>query len=65
MTDTGLVGEVAYVTVATKGANGPGEIQLNGDRLIAWSHLPVARGQSVMITAVRDIRTVSVDPIDL
>lgn len=60
-----LIGSVGYLSVATRGTEGPGEVVLPNKSLVAWSKEPLRKGHPVLITALRDTREVSVEPIDL
>lgn len=61
-----MVGTMGYLTVATRGADGPGEVSISPQGCyIAWSQEPIARGSQVIVTAERDTRTVSVQPTGL
>ena len=58
------VGAMGVVTVATRGAAGPGEVllRLGGgtEAYLAWSEQPLARGTEVAVYDVRGQRSVDV-----
>jgi hypothetical protein len=64
--DEALIGCIGVITVATRGAAGPGEVhcKVRGgtESFIAWSAEPLARGTSVLIIESRGLRTVDVSP---
>jgi hypothetical protein len=66
MTDDARIGVTATVTVATRGADGPGEVlaTVRGSResYLAWSPQPLAKGANVLVVGVRSARTVDVEP---
>jgi hypothetical protein len=72
MPDTPVVGCSGVLTVATRGAAGPGEVlvKIRGGRetYLAWSEQPLARGTKVLVFDSRGNRTVDVmewsDPLD-
>ena len=72
--DNTVIGCTGVITVATRGAAGPGEVhvQVRGgsEDFIAWSERPLERGASVMVVESRGHRAVDVvvwpepDPLD-
>jgi hypothetical protein len=66
------VGRSGKLTVATRGAEGPGEVlvQVRGgtEAYIAWSEEPLAKGTEVLVFDSRGERSVDVmewsDPVD-
>ncbi len=70
--DEALIGCIGVVTVATRGADGPGEVhcKIRGgtESFIAWSPEPLPKGTKVLIIESRGLRTVDVsawsDPLD-
>ena len=67
-----MIGCPGVLTVATRGAVGPGEVlvKIRGGRetYLAWSEQPLARGTKVLVFNSRGNRTVDVmewsDPLD-
>lgn len=58
------IGKVGFVTVATKGNQGPGEVNVPGlDHYVAWSRDPLTVGTQVLVTVERGVRAVGVDPL--
>jgi hypothetical protein len=66
--DLAAVGCLGVLTVATRGPDGPGEVQVAGrgatEILIAYSDEPLPKGARVLIVDVRSSRTVDVVPSD-
>jgi membrane protein implicated in regulation of membrane protease activity len=70
--DEALIGSIGVLTVATRGAAGPGEVhcKVRGgtESFIAWSPEPLPKGTKVLIIETRGLRTVDVsawsDPLD-
>jgi hypothetical protein len=70
--DASAVGCIGIVTVATRGAAGPGEVQVKirggSEAFIAWSPEPLPKGATVLVIESRGARTVDVsawtDPLD-
>lgn len=61
-----LVGALGYVTIAIRGPDRPGEVSISPrGSYIAWSRDPLPAGVQIIVTAVRDTRTVSVQPTGL
>lgn len=64
--DTSLVGCLGLVIVATRGAEGLGEVLLSvrgtKEAYLAWSNQPLAKGTSVLVIDTRGARTVVVEP---
>jgi hypothetical protein len=58
------VGATGVVTVATRGADGPGEVllRLNGgtEAYLAWSEQPLARGTEIAVFDIHGERSVHV-----
>jgi hypothetical protein len=69
--DEALIGCIGRLTVATRGANGPGEVVVSvrggTEAFIAWSPEPLPRGATVLVIESRGHRAVDVsswtDPI--
>jgi hypothetical protein len=66
--DESCIGAVGVLTVATRGAAGPGEVRVKvrggSEAFIAWSETPLQRGATVLITDSRGTRTVDVTEWD-
>jgi membrane protein implicated in regulation of membrane protease activity len=66
--DDALIGCVGVLTVATRGAAGPGEVlvSVRGGReaFIAWSSEPLPKGTTVLVIASRGTREVDVSQWD-
>ncbi|HUN77387.1 MAG TPA: hypothetical protein VMU32_00535 [Solirubrobacteraceae bacterium] len=70
--DDSAVGLSGKLTLATRGAAGPGEVLLKvrggTESYIAWSEQPLARGAGVLVISARGNREVDVmewdDPLD-
>jgi hypothetical protein len=70
--DQSAVGCFGQLTVATRGADGPGEVlvRMRGgtEAYLAWSEQPLPRGTSVLVFNSRGERTVDVmewsDPLE-
>jgi hypothetical protein len=64
--DGTLVGSIGVLTIATRGAAGPGEVQLTirggSEHYIAWSPQPLPRGSTVLVIDSRGTRSVEVSP---
>lgn len=64
--DDALIGCIGKVVVATRGAAGPGEVEVSvrGGReaLIAWSAEPLPKGCTVLVIESRGHRAVDVSP---
>jgi hypothetical protein len=64
--DLSAVGCVGLLTIATRGADGPGEvlIRIRGgtETYIAWSTEPLEEGTSVLVVESRGARAVDVVP---
>lgn len=62
--DISLLGKVGSVTIATRGAEGVGEVMLSvrgsQEAYLAWSDQPLLRGTPVVVIDVRGPRTVLV-----
>jgi hypothetical protein len=67
--DLSAVGCLGLLTVATRGKDGPGEVQVSmrgaTETLIAWSDEPMEKGSRVLVVDVRGSRTVDVVPSDM
>jgi hypothetical protein len=69
--DEALIGCIGTLTVATRGAGGPGEVVVSvrggTEAFIAWSPQPLPRGATVLVIESRGRRAVDVsawtDPI--
>lgn len=70
--NTSAIGCTGVITVATRGAAGPGEVlvKIRGgtEAFIAWSPEPLPKGTTVLVIEERGTRTVDVsawnDPLD-
>jgi hypothetical protein len=70
--DESLIGSIGVLTIATRGAHGPGEVLVKirggSEAFIAWSAEPIPRGSTVLVINNRGTRTVDVsawiDPLD-
>jgi membrane protein implicated in regulation of membrane protease activity len=66
--DDSLIGCIGVVTVATRGASGPGEVQVKvrggSESFIAWSPEPLPMGASVLVIESRGHRAVDVSAWD-
>ncbi|HEY2206009.1 MAG TPA: hypothetical protein VGH99_16170 [Pseudonocardia sp.] len=64
MPDLSAVGRAGVLTVATRGTEGAGEVQVSlrgaTETLLAWSAEPLARGTHVVVVGVVSSRTVRV-----
>ena len=62
--DVSAVGCRGVLTVATRGAAGPGEVLIpirgGSETYLAWSDTPLARGTAVLVIDSRGARTVDV-----
>jgi hypothetical protein len=62
--DESSIGTVGVLTVATRGAAGPGEVRIKfrggSECFLAWSEEPLPRGATVLVTDFRGSRTVDV-----
>ncbi len=69
--DNDLIGQIGVLTLATRGAGGPGEVvvRVRGGResFIAWSPEPLPKGTTVLVIESRGHRAVDVsawtDPV--
>jgi hypothetical protein len=63
-----VIGKQGLLTVATRGAIGPGEVlvTLNGssEAYLAWSETPLSKGSRVLVISERGLRTVDVASCD-
>jgi hypothetical protein len=66
--DESLIGCIGVLTVATRGASGPGEVQVQvrggSESFIAWSPEPLPKGASVLVIESRGQRAVDVSAWD-
>jgi hypothetical protein len=66
MSDVSVIGCVGSLIVATRGAEGAGEVLLkvrgSKEAYLAWSEQPLPRGTDVLVIDVRGARTVVVEP---
>ena len=62
--DEACVGCVGVLSVATRGAGGPGEVHIKirggSETFLAWSEKPLPRGATVLVIDSRGARTVDV-----
>ena len=62
--DESSIGCVGVLTVATRGADGPGEVLIKirggSEAFLAWSDTPLPRGATVLVIESRGARTVDV-----
>ena len=66
--ETSLIGSIGVLSVATRGADGPGEVMVKirggSEAYIAWSPTPLPRGATVLVIESRGSRTVDVSEWD-
>lgn len=63
---TDLKTATGYVIIATRGPDGPGEIEIPDlGKYVAWSREALPVGAEVMVTSTRGTRTVTVQPTGL
>jgi hypothetical protein len=70
--DESLIGSIGVLSIATRGARGPGEVMVKirggSEAFIAWSTEPIPRGSTVLVINNRGTRAVDVsawiDPLD-
>jgi hypothetical protein len=66
VSDVSVIGCVGSLIVATRGAEGAGEVLLkvrgSKEAYLAWSEQPLPRGTDVLVIDVRGARTVVVEP---
>jgi hypothetical protein len=70
--ETALIGSIGVLSVATRGAAGPGEVivKIRGgsEAYLAWSLTPLPKGSKVLVSETRGSRTVDVsewnDPLE-
>jgi hypothetical protein len=64
--DSAVIGSVGVLTVATRGAAGPGEVLVRvrggSETFLAWSEEPLRRGTNVLVIESRGLREVDVTP---
>jgi hypothetical protein len=64
--DDSLIGAIGVVIIATRGAQGPGEVLVKirggSEAFIAWSAEPIPRGKTVLVINNRGTRTVDGSP---
>jgi hypothetical protein len=62
--DEASIGCVGVLTVATRGANGPGEVRIKirggSETYFAWSERPLPKGATVLVVESRGTRAVDV-----
>jgi hypothetical protein len=62
--DESAIGTVGVLTVATRGAAGPGEVRIKirggSESYLAWSESPLKKGTSVLVIDYRGPRAVDV-----
>ena len=62
--DESSIGSVGVLTVATRGADGPGEVLIKirggSEAFLAWSEKPLPRGATVLVIESRGERAVDV-----
>jgi hypothetical protein len=62
--DEAAIGTVGVLTIATRGAVGPGEVRIKirggSERYLAWSEVPIPKGATVLVIDYRGPRTVDV-----
>jgi hypothetical protein len=66
--DQSLIGAIGVIAVATRGADGPGEVlvKVRGgtEAYLAWSDKPLPKGATVLVIETRGARTVDVSEWD-
>jgi hypothetical protein len=66
--ETSLIGSIGVLSVATRGAAGPGEVMVKirggSEAYIAWSPTPLPRGATVLVIESRGSRAVDVSEWD-
>ena len=64
--DESLIGSIGVILIATRGAQGPGEVLVKirggSEAFIAWSAEPIPRGSTVLVINNRGTRSVDVSP---
>jgi hypothetical protein len=62
--DEACIGQVGTLVIATRGADGPGEVLVKvrggSEAFLAWSETPLPRGATVLVTESRGARAVDV-----
>jgi len=62
--DEAAIGTVGVLTIATRGAAGPGEVRIRirggSENYLAWSERPLPKGATVLVIDYRGPRTVDV-----
>ena len=62
--DESSIGRIGVLTVATRGADGPGEVLIRirggSEAFLAWSEKPLPRGATVLVVESRGERAVDV-----
>ena len=62
--DESSIGSVGVLTVATRGADGPGEVHIKirggSELFLAWSDKPLPKGSTVLVVNSRGARAVDV-----
>ncbi len=66
--ETSLIGCIGVLSIATRGAAGPGEVLVKirggSETYIAWSPRPLPKGATVLVIESRGSRTVDVSEWD-
>ena len=66
--ETSLIGSIGVLSVATRGAAGPGEVMVKirggSEAYLAWSPTPLPKGATVLVIESRGSRTVDVSEWD-
>ena len=62
--DESSIGRIGVLTVATRGADGPGEVLIRirggSEAFLAWSEKPLPKGATVLVVESRGARAVDV-----
>ena len=62
--DESSIGRIGVLTVATRGADGPGEVLIRirggSEAFLAWSETPLPKGATVLVIESRGARAVDV-----
>jgi hypothetical protein len=62
--DESAIGSIGVLTIATRGAAGPGEVRIKirggSECFLAWSESPLPKGATVLVIDNRGLRTVDV-----
>jgi hypothetical protein len=66
--ETSLIGSIGVLSVATRGAAGPGEVMVKirggSEAYLAWSPTPLPKGATVLVIESRGSRAVDVSEWD-